>query len=190
MNEPRVKGMAVINARDWLDARLGQGWFTKTCQAHDPSWPERILPGDWYSVRTEQRAFEAALAQLDDFDELEQLMSTIAAEVALNDLNGILRAFLWVASPKMFLRTSPRIWSTYADFTSLEPQSNESGCFVIAVRDIPADITGWVVSAWRGFLPPALELAGGKDPVVEISERRQTPGAETWEFVYTMRYSE
>ena len=45
-----------------------------------------------------------------------------------------------------------------------------------------------VLAAWRGFLPPALELAGAKNPRGEISGRRQTPGAETWELEYTLRY--
>ena len=34
----------------------------------------------------------------------------------------------------------------------------------------------------------ALELAGAKNPRGEISGRRQTPGAETWELEYTLRY--
>lgn len=188
MIEPQVKGMAIINARDWLDERLGAGWFTGQARTKDLEWPERVLPGDWYSVRTELHVFKRAHEQLDGFDSLEQLMATISKEVALNDLTGILRAFLWVASPRMFLRTAPMIWSTYANFTTIGDMNNDAGHFNVKVSDIPADIVTWVAAAWHGFLPPALELAGGQDPVSSIEDRQQSAGAETWEFVYHLRY--
>ena len=44
----------------------------------------------------------------------------VTAEIARADLQGILRAFLWVVSPRMFLSTAPRIWATYANFTKIE----------------------------------------------------------------------
>jgi hypothetical protein len=46
-----------------------------------------------------------------------------------------------------------------------------------------------VMAGWKGFLVPALELAGGKDPKVVISEIRQTKGADTWEFLFELTYS-
>ena len=189
MSEPQVKGMAVINARDWLEQRLGAGWFIAAAREHDPSWPDRVLPGEWYSVRTELHVFERAFEALDGYESLEQLMMVIAADVALKDLNGILRAFLWVASPRMFLRTAPKIWDTYGDFTRIDKLDNQANHFRVYISDIPADIVGWIASAWQGFLPPALELAGGRDPRGEIIERRETPGAQTWELVYELRYS-
>jgi hypothetical protein len=67
--------------------------------------------------------------------------------------------------------------------------SNEVGHFRIKVSGIPVDLIQWVRAAWTGFLVPALKLAGGKDPTVTVSDLRQTPGAETWEFVYELAYS-
>lgn len=188
MGEPKTKGMAIINNRNWLDERLGEGWYTRTARAHDPDWPERVLPGEWYSVRNSFFVFARAFEQLEGYQGVEDLMSEATIEVALNDLNGILRAFLWVASPKMFLRTAPKIWATYANFSTIEILSNETGQFVAHISEIPQDVLGWVVSAWHGFLPPALELAGGKNPDVTITERKQTPDADTWEFHYELRY--
>lgn len=188
MSGPQVKGMAMINFRSWLDGRLGDGWFTRTAKQHDPNWSERLLPGEWYAVSTSYYVYERAYEQLDGYDSLESIMAVVAGEVALNDLNGILRAFLWVASPKMFLRTAPRIWDTYANFAIPTIVANDNGRFEAKVSEIPAEFISWVAAAWKGFLPPALELAGGKNPLATIRDRKQTPGATTWEFIYELRY--
>jgi hypothetical protein len=189
MREPQVKGLAIINMRAWFDERLGAGWYTKTAREREPDWPDRVLPGDWYSSRTSFHVYKRGFEQLGGYGSVQQLMEEVSGEVALKDLNGILRAFLWVASPKMFLRAVPKVWDTYANFATPDVLSNEVGRFVAKVSDIPADVVDWVTSAWAGFMIPALQLAGGKDPKVTISEVRKTPGTETWEFVYQLTYS-
>lgn len=188
MSEPRIKGMAVINARDWIDERLGAGWFTQITQSFDPEWPERLLPGDWYPVRPEFATFEAAHELIDGYDSLEDMLAALAGDVALKDLNGMLRAFLWAATPRMFLRTTPMIWDTYVNFTKISNIDNPQGCYAATVVEIPEDLVVWVAGSWRGFLGPALELAGGVNVRSEIRDRRKTPGADTWEFVCQMRY--
>jgi hypothetical protein len=189
MSGPRLKGMGVINIRDWFDERLGAGWYSRTAREHDPDWPDRLLPGDWYSVYTTFHVYKRGYEQLGGLGSLAQLMEDASAEVAVKDLNGILRAFLWVASPKMFLRTIPKVWNTYANFAAPEVLGNEDGRFLIKVSDFPADLVDWMTPSWKGFLIPALKLAGGKDPKVVISEVKQTPGAETWEFLFELTYS-
>lgn len=181
--------MAMINARNWLDARLGAGWFTGAARCVDPDWPERLLPGDWYAARTSDQIYHQAFAVVEGFDSRQQLMETVAIEVALNDLNGILRAFLWAASPKLFLRASPKIWETYSTFAKTEILRNDVGSYAAQVTEIPSDLVAWVSAAWRGFLPPALELTGAVDVVATISQVQQTPGAESWEFVYELAYT-
>jgi hypothetical protein len=189
MSEPLVKGLAIINMRNWMDERLGAGWFTRTARERDPDWPDRLLPGDWYSVRTSMYIYERGFEQLRGYESLQQLMADAAGETAVKDLNGILRAFLWAASPKMFLRTAPKIWETYANFATTEVLGNEVGRFSAKVSDFPGDIIDWMTAAWTGFLVPALKLAGGKEPQVAISNVKQTPGKDTWEFVFDLTYS-
>jgi hypothetical protein len=188
MSEPRVKGIAVINARGWIDERLGAGWFSKTLQKIDPEWPERLLPGDWYPVRPEFQAFECAYEAMDGYDSLEDMLAALSGDVALNDLNGILRAFLWAATPRMFLRTTPMIWDTYVDFTKISSIDNTPGRYAATIVEVPEDLVVWVAGAWRGFLGPALELAGGVQTGAQIRDRRKTLGADTWEFVYELSY--
>jgi hypothetical protein len=189
MSEPCFKGMAYINLRDWFDERLGAGWYARTAREVDPEWPDRLLPGEWYSVRPGLHCYAQGFEQLDGYQSLEHLMETVAGAIALVDLNGILRAFLWVATPKLFLRTTPKIWGTYANYGTAEVISNETGRLRVRVSEVPQFVLHWVMAAWRGFLGPAVQLAGGKEPKTSTSEAKQTPGAETWEFVYEMTYS-
>jgi hypothetical protein len=189
MIEPRVKGLAMVNVRNWFDERLGTGWCTSTAREVEPTWPERLLPGDWYSARTSFHIYARGFEQLGGYESQQHLMEVVSGDIALTDLNGIMRAFLWVASPKMFLRTAPKIWDTYVNFSKSDVLSNEHGRFVARVSDIPGDVITWVMAGWKGFLVPALELAGGKDPKVVISEIRQTKGADTWEFLFELTYS-
>ena len=189
MAEPQVKGMAMINARNWLDARLGPGWFTSAARKVEPDWPERLLPGDWYAARTSDQIYHQAFELIEGFESRQQLMETVTVEVALVDLNGILRAFLWAASPKLFLRTTPKIWATYSTFVALEILRNDPGSYAAKLTEIPEDLVTWVTAAWRGFLPPALGLTGATDVVVTTSQTQVTPGADTWEMVYELSYA-
>jgi hypothetical protein len=189
MIEPRVKGLAMVNVRNWFDERLGTGWCTSTAREVEPAWPERLLPGDWYSARTSFHIYARGFEQLGGYESQQHLMEVVSGDIALADLNGIMRAFLWAASPKMFLRTAPKIWDTYVNFSKSDVLSNEHGRFVARISDIPGDVITWVIAGWKGFLVPALELAGGKDPKVVISEIRQTKGADTWEFLFELTYS-
>lgn len=184
---PQVKGPGLMSTREWLDARLGSGYFVGLAREIDPKFPERILPGDWYSIRPLIHALQASVARLDDVDSFEQLVEIIAAENARQDLRGIYRAFLWVASPKMFLRAAPTVWGNYADFGSIADVQNEPGRYAVRLTEIPRDLVEWVAGAWKGFLPPAVELAGGRNPRASVPERKPG-GAGGWEIRYELSY--
>lgn len=183
---PEVKGPAIMGARNWLDARFGAGHFAKLAHEIDPSLPDRILPGEWYPVRPLLHALQSSLPQLDEFEDLEALVTVLAGESARQDLRGIHRAFLWVANPRMFLRAAPTIWANYANFGVLGESENDPGRYLVHVSEIPADLVAWLAGAWKGFLPTAIELAGGKNPRATVLERK--PGAGGWELRYQLTY--
>lgn len=189
MSDPRFKGLAYIHIRDWFDEQLGAGWYGRTVREVEPDWPDRLLPGEWYTVRAGLHGYTKGFERLQGYDSVEHLMEIVAGKIALIDLNGMLRAFLWVATPKLFLRTVPKIWLTYANFGAAEIISNENGRLVVRVTEIPQFVLHWVMAAWRGFLVPALELAGGKEPKTSTRDAKPTPGTDTWEFMYEVTYS-
>lgn len=183
-----IKGTATITTRDWLDERLGSGWFTKTVREQEPAWPERLLPGDWYGLRPQMHALRKAVPQVDGHDSVESMLEAVAGLTAEKDLTGIHRAFLWVANPRMFLIAVPRIWATYSQFGKVEVLENQPSQFTAHVQAIPTDLMDWVAGSFCGFLPPALRLAGAKDPVAKVRDRRRSPSADTWEMTYDLRY--
>lgn len=185
-DKPEVKGPAIMGGRDWLDARFGPGHFLQLARELDPDFPERILPGDWYPARPLVHALQRSVAELDEYDELEPFVQMLAGESARQDLRGIYRAFLWVASPRMFLRAAPTVWANYANFGVLGEIENEPGRFVVRISEIPRDLVEWLAGAWQGFLPPAVELAGGKNPRATVLERK--PGGAGWEIRYQLTY--
>jgi hypothetical protein len=182
-----IKGTATVQTRDWLDERLGHGWFLQAVREQDPKWPERMLPGEWYGLRPQMHAWRKALPQIEGHASVESMLEVVAGLTAERDLTGIHRAFLWVANPRMFLLAVPRIWTTYCRFGKVEVLENQPARFSAHVQGIPDDLMDWAAGAFRGFLPPALKLAGGKDPVASIRERKRSSD-EAWEFVYDLRY--
>jgi hypothetical protein len=187
-SEFTIKGTATIMSRDWLDERLGPGWFLRTVREKEPKWPERMLPGEWYGLRPQMHAWRKALPQVQGHDSVESMLEVVAGLTAEKDLTGLHRAFLWAANPRMFLLAVPRIWTTYCRFGKVEVVENVPGRFSAHVQSIPFDLVDWAAGSFRGFLPPALKLAGGKNPVGSIRDKRRSADADSWEMVYDLRY--
>jgi hypothetical protein len=182
-----VKGLAIITCRDWIDARFAPGHFMAFAREKDSKFPERVLPSDWYPVRPVVHALQRSAAELDEFDGFESFVTMLAGESAKQDLRGIYRAFLWVASPRMFLRAAPKIWASYANFAVVSDIENEPNRFQACIREIPRDLVDWLAGSWKGFLPPAIELAGGKNPRAAVLERKPS-GSGNWEIQYQLTY--
>jgi hypothetical protein len=187
MPEYSVKGTATIVSRDWVDKQLGVGWFHSTARAEHPDWPQRILPGEYYPLRPQMHVWRCALGRIKGYDSVEVLVQEAAAATAEADLNGIYKAFLWVASPHMFLRAVPRLWASYLRFGEFENVENVPGLYRARIGGIPEDLLDWCAGSVAGFLRPALLLAGGKSPNSQITERRSTSGGN-WELQYKLTY--
>lgn len=186
--EHSIKGTATIVSRDWVDERLGAGWFHATATSNFPDWPERLLPGDYYPLRPQVHVWQRVLAQLDGYHTVEQLVQEAAGATAKSDLNGIYKAFLWVASPQMFLRAVPRLWASSVRFGELESLENAPGRYRARIHGVPEDLLDWSAGAVAGFLRPALLLAGGKSPDSKVTDRKPN-GAGNWELQYQLTYS-
>ncbi|NVB39613.1 hypothetical protein G6O69_17355 [Pseudenhygromyxa sp. WMMC2535] len=187
-DEQLIKGPGALSTRNWFEARFGEGVFTEFARELDPSWPDRVLPGEWYPIRPFIHTLRRGAERLGDTN-LEELTATISIETAKQDLTTVYRAFLWVSSPRMFLRFVPRVWGSYANFGTLEDVSSEAGRYTLRITEVPEDLVSWVCGAWRGFMPAALELAGAKDTQIEILDRRPAASGQGWEISYEARYN-
>ncbi|MFO7564625.1 MAG: hypothetical protein R6X02_18415 [Enhygromyxa sp.] len=186
-SEYNIKGTATMVSRDWIDERLGEGWFHSTAVAQHPDWPQRLLPGDYYPLRPQMHVWRQVLERVDGYESVEELVNQAAAATAEQDLNGIYKAFLWAASPPMFLRAVPRLWSSYVRFGELVNVENVQGLYRARIDGVPKDLIDWAAGAVAGFLRPALLLAGGKSPDSQVTDRRLL-GVGNWQIDYQLKY--
>ena len=190
MSKPEltVKGTPTIVSREWIDERLGDGFFHQTVTKKFPDWPQRILPGEYYPLRPQMFVWRKALGRIDGYPDVESMIRDAAAVTAERDLNSIYKAFLWAASPHLFLRAVPRLWSSYARFGAFETLENVPGMYRARISEIPEELLDWAAGSLAGFLRPALLLAGGTSPDSQITDRRASAGEE-WEIEYRLGYS-
>ena len=186
--EYNIKGTATIVSREWVDERLGEGWFHKTITKQYPDWPTRLLPGEYYPLRPQMAMWHVAQTKIEGYDGVEELVQEAAGATAERDLTSIYTAFLWVASPQMFMRAVPRLWASYVRFGELQTLENSAGLYRARISGVPNDLLDWAAGSVAGFLRPALLLAGGKDPDSQVVDRRPGESKKIWEFEYRLAY--
>jgi hypothetical protein len=161
MPEYKVKGSHVVMANKWVDERLGPGTFKDLVAAHGDPWNGLLFPVTWYDVDPLQQALVVVGQKLGR--SVEDLTMEIARENARKDLTTIYRIFMRIAAPQRVMSNTPKLWSTYVKFGEARAVTNEPGHYVGECEGIPRHFLEWTCGAWRGFVPTAIELAGGKD---------------------------
>jgi hypothetical protein len=176
MAELKTKGTHVMVAREWVDQRLGPGTFTKLARSREPEFPELALAIAWYDVHPLVHALTEAAKLLDM--PVREITASIAYLNADRDLHTVLRAFMWAAGPVMLLSQSARLWRAYVAFAEARVILNERGRYVGQCHTFPSELSEWVAGAWEGFLPRAIEIAGGSRPSARtlVHDGADTPG--------------
>lgn len=165
---PLLKGSHVMQGEALLDERLGPGAFRGLAEA-ESLLSRMLLPGTWYEAGAFVRVMSAAAPRLGL--SLEEVARDVARRNALADLTSIYRVFLRLASPHRTLAFTPRLWALYARYGETRVLSNEEGQFLAECVRIPDELFEWSCGAWLGFLPAAVEVAGGRDAVSRIVGR-------------------
>jgi hypothetical protein len=148
-------------ANKWVDERLGAGTFKRLVQDYGDPWNGILLPVTWYDVDPLQSALAVAAQMM--ARSLQDLTMDIAGENARNDLTTIYRIFMRIAAPQRVMSNTPKLWSTYVKFGDARAITNETGHYIGECTGIPRNFLDWTCGAWRGFVPTAIELAGGKN---------------------------
>ena len=171
-----VRGSHVCQAARWVDDHLEAGAFVRLARELDPDWPEHFELRGAYVVGPMIHALEAASERVGI--EFEEAATEVAVANAREDLSTIYRAFVWVAGPVMLLNSVPRLWSLYVDFAGARALTNVRGHFTGEGYGLPDELLVWAAGAWQGFLPAAIEMAGGKNARATITKRGAGPGPE------------
>jgi hypothetical protein len=99
---------------------------------------------------------------------------------ALQDINGVYRLLLKIASAEMVALRMPRVTGQYFDFGTTTANVLRPGVVRIERQGIPALIVPWFTIVGETYLAVALELAGGKSqirrhPTVQTGEAHGVP---------------
>ncbi|HZS41402.1 MAG TPA: hypothetical protein VFF06_31450 [Polyangia bacterium] len=170
MERAKVKGTHVLMARQWIDAQLGEGEFLKRIEERPSDWPKVLLPASWYDVDPMNHALRSAARALGRT--VEDVATDISRSNARHDLTTVYRAFLRVAGPHLVMNATALLWRNYVNFGDAQKVVNERGHYVGECRGIPTRLLEWACGAWLGFVPTAIELAGGKRCSARIVETR------------------
>jgi hypothetical protein len=145
-----------------------------------------VLPGSWYDVNnllTVLRSVEKKTGV-----SIEDATTEIARLNAEADLTSIYRFFMRVAQPQRVLGFTPKLWRTYVSFGDSTAVNNARGHYVGQCEGFREEHVDWVCGCWRGFIPAAIELAGGKVEKESIVKRwKQAPGRHAIQFEVTYR---
>jgi hypothetical protein len=170
----KTKGSHVIQAREWIDGKLGAGTFQSLVSGKGPIDNPILLPGTWYDVVPLVEALEVVGPRVNR--SVRDMTTEIARQNALRDLTTIYRVFLRVAAPVRVMSYTPRLWSNYVAFGRATAIQNDPTQYVGECAGVPARVIEWVCGAWCGFVPAAIEVAGGKDAVGRITRTWDEPG--------------
>jgi hypothetical protein len=180
-----TKGSHLIAARVWVDARLGPGTFADL--SRDAPWRGILLPSGWYPVKPLVELLEKIGPKLGLT--VVQMMTEISALNAKSDLTTIYRIFLRIAQPMRFLNQTPTLWSTYVRFGRARAKLNDPGHYIGEGSGLPEEFLDWASGAWLGFVPTAIELAGGRNARGQINGPWPEPGdGNTFRLECEVRY--
>lgn len=171
--EYKCKGSHIIQARDFIDEKLGPGTFERYMRQYGTETTKIFLPGGWYEVDALNTILQDVSKQLGR--SVEDLVIEISRLNARRDLTTIYRVFLRIAAPVRVLSFTPQLWRNYVAFGEANVLTNEPGHYIVENSGIPARLLDWACGASRGFLPAAVELAGGKNAKSAIVQRGSDP---------------
>jgi hypothetical protein len=170
----KTKGSHVMQAREWIDAKLGAGTFTSLVQGKGAIDNPILLPGTWYDVLPLVEALEVVGKQVNR--SVHDMTAEIARQNALRDLTTMYRVFLRIAAPVRVMSFTPRLWGNYVAFGQASAIRNEPTHYIGECSGVPSRLLDWASGAWCGFVPAAIEVAGGKDAVGRITGVWREPG--------------
>jgi hypothetical protein len=167
-----TKGSHIAQALALVDRQLGPGAFLKLADRFgaDHSW-DTVLVNEWYDAMVLNQVLQVVSYQLKR--SVEALTTDIARQNALQDLTSIYRMFMRIAEPVRLLRFTPQLWRNYVSFGDSSAHRNELGHYIGGTTGVPESLLEWVAGDWLGFIPTAIELAGGKIVSAQIVERER-----------------
>jgi hypothetical protein len=125
-------------------------------------WEQPLLAAGWYDVfGMVMTVREIARMRGVPYFKVVSEMSRMVAE---EDVRGIYRGLLKLASPELIAPRLPRIQARYMDFGDVTVGSTRRGHADATRTGHPRILAHWYVAVISGFVPYLLEASGAKAP--------------------------
>jgi len=108
--------------------------------------------------------------------------------IADNSLNILYKAFFQLANPSFVIRNYPKLWTRFFETGKVEVPVAEKGHAIVKFI-LPEIFLDWISPACLGYSKKAVEMAGGRNLVVQQKSRSSLPD-NIWEIAYELRWDE
>ena len=108
--------------------------------------------------------------------------------IADNSLNILYKAFFQLANPSFVIRNYPKLWTRFFESGNVEVPVAEKGHAIVKFI-LPEIFLDWISPACLGYSKKAVEMAGGRNLVIQQKNRSLLPD-NIWEIAYELRWDE
>jgi len=165
----RARGLLYLAAREFYDEFVPGGVLAvqQALDTETAQFFEQIFLGSaMYDIMPLVRISETA-ARLAGLTH-EELATRNAAWQAEHDLRGVYKLFVRMLTPDAVACRLPKLALKYFDFGSADARMQGERCCVGELCGVPDALASWMSACIRGYVPPALELAGAQHVRVQM----------------------
>jgi hypothetical protein len=177
-----VKGVLYLGTQKYFTNDIPDGMAKLAETLDDPHVrdfiTQKFLPSSWYDVLPVAPLIRA---------EAEVCGQTVSAYLrkraafqAREDIGGVYRWLLKLASPELVALKLPRLLTQIFDFGDSYTERIEDQQIRIEIREFPAALSEWYATAFDVYAETALALAGAKNVSIALKPAatgRHTSGA-------------
>lgn len=164
-----VKGVLYLGTLSFFEQNVRGGVEALYDEIHDSELlafiQQRFLPASWYDVLPAPRLVECE-ARAMRLDVPGYLLHRTRWQ-ANNDLGGVYRFVLKIASAEMVIKRLPRIAAQMFDFATASTRLVDKTRAVVRIEGIPTVCGDWLETAFGVYSETALRLAGAQGILIE-----------------------
>ncbi|MFO0683451.1 MAG: hypothetical protein U0234_15445 [Sandaracinus sp.] len=170
-----VKGVIYLGTQKYFREQVPNGMarLIETLEAPElrAFIDQKFLPSSWYDVLPVAPLIRAE-AEVSGLS-VPEYMQRRAAFQAREDIRGVYRWLLSLASPETVALKLPRLLTQIFDFGDSVTERVDDHTVHVEVLDFPAVLGEWYATAFQVYAITALELAGGKDVTLVLKPTPQ-----------------
>lgn len=160
-----VKGVLYLGTQKYFQTEVPDGLSRLAATLDDPAVrdfiQQKFLPSSWYDVLPVAALIRAEAEVC--HQTVPSYLRKRAAFQAREDISGVYRWLLKLASPETVALKIPRLLTQVFDFGDSFTERLDDHVVHIAIRDFPAVLTEWYSTAFEVYAETALGLAGAKN---------------------------